>query len=281
LITTPSNCVVTLTPAPDDVIHVENGSWSGADNGDPEFKKWNGDPAATTGYSPDRISWAVVTAAHNRVATAETIQPITSIAALAAGGSNDSERAWRHLLNAETSCYWYWDRSEGGRWDAHPTRASNAAVDFADAVLARAAPLQDRTPPSLFSLQRKPYNPGGVEWGQQLQPTDFDVWTLAYDVSGLERIELKYRVDPDGRVDDANLLRAGAAWESMPMVERPLPNDTVVAPRYIATQFGAVVSGVRDALVDYYVEASDAAGNVVRSPIQHVFVGRGATPVQK
>ena len=27
-----------------DVIHIENGSWAGADNGDPEFKKWLGDP---------------------------------------------------------------------------------------------------------------------------------------------------------------------------------------------------------------------------------------------
>jgi hypothetical protein len=280
-VTTIQDYLDRFPPAPDDVIHVENGSWSGADNGDPEFKKWNGDPTATTGYSPDRVSWAVVTAAHNRVATAEAIEPITSIAALAAGGSNDSERAWRLLLNAETSCYWYWDHSEGGRWDAHPTRASNAAVAFADAVLTRAAPLQDRTPPSVFSPQRKPYNPGGVEWGQQRQPTDFAVWTLAYDVSGLARIELKYRVDRDGRVDDANLVRAGAAWQSIPMVERPLPNQTSVPPRYIAAEFGAVVSGVRSALVDYYVEASDSAGNVARSPIQHVFVGPGASPAQE
>ena len=32
--------------AASDVIHVENGSWAGADNGDPEFKKWLGDPNA-------------------------------------------------------------------------------------------------------------------------------------------------------------------------------------------------------------------------------------------
>ena len=28
-----------------DVVHIENGSWAGADNGDPEFKKWLGDPS--------------------------------------------------------------------------------------------------------------------------------------------------------------------------------------------------------------------------------------------
>ncbi len=46
--------------AANDVIHVENGSWAGADNGDPEFKKWLGDPN-TSGWSPDRNSWAVLT----------------------------------------------------------------------------------------------------------------------------------------------------------------------------------------------------------------------------
>src|SRR5678810_821301 len=42
------------------------------DNGDAEFKKWLGDPSGS-GWSPDRNSWAVLTAAKNRVFHAEDI----------------------------------------------------------------------------------------------------------------------------------------------------------------------------------------------------------------
>ena len=30
------------------------------------------------------------------------------------------------------------------------------------------------------------------------QPSDFEVWTYAYDVSGLSNVTLKWRVDADG-----------------------------------------------------------------------------------
>ena len=61
-------------PATDDIIHVEPGSWVGADNGDPEFRKWLGEPGLN-GYSPDRNSWSVITAASNAVRTAEQMNP--------------------------------------------------------------------------------------------------------------------------------------------------------------------------------------------------------------
>jgi len=69
----------------DDLIHVEDGSWSGgvtlmqernikkdlssktnpgANNGDPQFLKW--DPYFFNPiYEPERNSWAVITAVHN------------------------------------------------------------------------------------------------------------------------------------------------------------------------------------------------------------------------
>ncbi|MBI5215714.1 MAG: hypothetical protein HY960_08170, partial [Ignavibacteriae bacterium] len=67
--TTVQDYLEMFPPSTSDVIHIENGSWSGADNGDPEFKKWLGDPDGS-GYSPDRNSWGVVTAAKNFVMTA-------------------------------------------------------------------------------------------------------------------------------------------------------------------------------------------------------------------
>ncbi|MBP7652451.1 hypothetical protein KA977_03450 [Candidatus Dependentiae bacterium] len=85
-------------PDQTDVIHVAPGSWAGADNGDPEFLKWNGGFDAT-GYSPDRNSWAVETAAKNRVLTATAINSTHP----------KTQEAWKYFTNSQTSCYWYWD----------------------------------------------------------------------------------------------------------------------------------------------------------------------------
>jgi len=104
--------------ATDDIIHVEPGSWAGADNGDPQFRKWLGEPGSS-GYSPDRNSWGVITAASNAVQTAEQMS----------SGSPAVTEAWNWLAMGETSCYWYWDGSEGGLWDSHPARAANLAMN--------------------------------------------------------------------------------------------------------------------------------------------------------
>jgi hypothetical protein len=254
-------------PDADDVIHVEDGSWSGADNGDPEFHKWNGDPGAD-GYSPDRNSWAVITAVKNRVLTAEAIQPHTSAAAIVDGTGNDTDHAWHHLLNAETSCYWYWDNSAGGLWDSHPTRGANLAVGYADAVLAQGA---DTLGPTIYLPQREPYNPGLAP-----EPSDFEVWTFVYDVSGLQQVELRWRVDADGVRDGANEVYAGGAWQAAEMDGATLAPRTDPLPLYQAAQYQAEIADLRDALVDYYVSATDSLGHEARSPLMHVWVGDAA-----
>ncbi len=256
-------------PDTSDVIHVENGSWSGADNGDPEFKKWLGDPAAN-GYSPDRNSWAVVTAAKNVVQTAEQVAPA------AAGTTN----ALHWMLNAEASDYWYWDGSQNGIWDSHPTRASNMAVQFAQPVAAGGT---DLTGPTIFVPQREPYNPGGTEWGIA-QPSTFEVWTYAYDIAGLAGVSLKYRLDDDGVLPvnaPANDTDAGGAgvgaWTTLACTSSDAASQTNPLPSLRALRYGAQVTGHTNELVDYYIEASDTHGNVSRSPIQHVWVGAGGT----
>ncbi len=265
--TTVEDYLEMFPPDTNDVIHVENGSWSGADNGDPEFKKWLGDPAPD-GYSPDRNSWAVVTAARNAVLTAEQIAPADS----------RTLDAWHDLLNAEASDYWYWDGAQDGIWDSHPTRAANQAVAHAQPVVAGGT---DLTGPTIFVPQREPYNPGGTEW-TIAQPSDFEVWTYVFDVSGLAAVTLRYRVDDDGVLgadSPANDTYAGGpgvgAWVSVPCTASDIASRTDPLPLLRAQRYAAAVTGLTDVLLDYYVEALDTHGNPSRSPIQHVRVGAG------
>ena len=253
-------------PASDDLIHVENGSWSGAGNGDPEFSKWLGDPAPD-GTSPDRNSWAVMTAARNEVMEAEAADP----------AAEATSQAWRFFLNSQASDYWYWDGAQDGVWDSHPTRATNQAV-----TQARLVPrtLADEVAPSLFFPQREPYNPGATEWTLP-QPCDFEVWTLAYDTRGLFRVRLFYRNDLDGMNPLASHQNENYAsgnevgtWAILDMSASQLPPaSTDPLPLVRAQRYSTTISGLSDVLVDYYVEAEDLAGNLSRSPIEHVYVG--------
>ncbi len=255
-----------------DVIHVENGSWSGADNGDPEFLKWNAPPDAT-GYSHDRNSWAVMIAAKNRLDTAEKNLPAASLSDILNNTGNNTAKAWHYYYCGQQSCYWYWDGTE--IWDSNPTRAANQAVHYADLVLG--ANPADTVGPSIYYPQRDPYNPGGNEWGK-LQTSTFTVWTLVYDVSGLSSVQLKYRIDPDGVRDSSNGLYSGGTWNSISMTSRDWASRTNPAPTYKASEYSARVTGVSNALVDYYVEATDTKGNISKSPILHVWVGQATTP---
>ncbi len=266
-------------PATGDVIHVEDGSWVGADNGDPEFKKWLGDPDAG-GWSPDRNSWAVLTATKNRVFTAEAIAPAANMQNVMTGSGTNTEKAWHWLLCSEARDYWYWDGTEV--WDSNVTRACNQAVVYADQVLAGHA---DTVPPTVFLPQRDPYNPGGYEWGGSPESSDFEVWTLAYDVNGLTSVTLKWRLDNDGVNPISSIQNetyAGGsevgAWTSVAMSssQLPPPQNGVLPATYRAARYSAAITGQQNVLIDYYVEAVDGQGNVTRSPIQHVYVGEGS-----
>ncbi|MEK8024161.1 MAG: alpha-amylase family glycosyl hydrolase, partial [Candidatus Hydrogenedentota bacterium] len=251
-------------PDQSDVMHIEPGGWSGADNGDPEYKKWNGDPAAD-GYSPDRNSWMTLMAAENRVEHAERLQPTNGNVATAI----------RKMMVGMTSCYWYWDGSPP--WDYHVTRACNEAVGLVDPIIAGGG--ADLQPPTVFLPQRDPYNPGGKEWNIQ-QASNLKVFTPAYDVSGLRRVELKYRVDDDGNnpiADVANEVYAGGAgvgaWQTLSMTVDAFPaSRSNPQPIYRANIYAATIDGTNLAnkLVDYYVEAEDNAGLITKTVIQHV-----------
>ncbi len=255
--------------ANNDVIHIEDGSWSGADNGDPQFKKWNGDPGTYSGaigtYSPDRNSWGVMTAAKNIMETAEKINPT-------AQGTKDG---WKYYLNGQTSCYWYWDGTE--IWDSNPARAATLAVN---AALATAKSGTDATAPSMYIPQRIPYNPGGIEWTSVgYMPTDFKVWSYVYDMSGLASVTLKYRTSTSTKVSADNLTYAGGAtvssWTSIVMTPTSIASITNPVPTYKADEYSGMITGLKNKLVDYYIEATDAKGNVQKSDIFSVWVGNG------
>jgi len=275
-------------PVPADaLIHIEDGSWAGADSGDPEFKKWLGGDTSPGGISPDLNSWAAIVAATNTVYRLEQTDPIdlnsaAEITNILNRTGAPVHRAWSWLLNGQASDYWYWDGTE--IWDSNPTRAANEAVAIAEPAIAASATL-DATAPTIFIPQREPYNPGGYEWAATPEPSDFEVWTLVYDTAGLQSVTLKWRTDADGQnplASTQNETYAGGPevgpWQSVPMTATPVPTPQGVTPATRkAARYGAMITGQNNVLIDYFVEAVDAAGNTARSPIMHVWVGQNAT----
>jgi len=290
-------------PVPvNDVVHVEDGSWFNAANdwGHPQFINWLW-PMYTSGYqfdpngwTEDVRNWAVLVAAENRVLTAEDLQGSVNIANIVhpTSTSNPAERAWHFLLPAYNSGYMYYGTSLD--MEVKQSLACNRACALANQVIA-AHPNTDNTPPAVFIPQRYPYNPGGTGFGptygyqQHQNSSDFYVWTFAYDVSGIQSVTLKYRLDNDGTnpIDNNdNDTYAGGpgvqAWQSVAMNYRNFPTGNVtgnpevnffILPDYIAGEYYAQVTGVTEKLVDYYVEAADQKGNTTKTPIQHVWVG--------
>ena len=290
-----------------DVVHVEDGAWvnADADFGSPVFLNWNwplvdaaGQVDIPGGWAEDERNWAVITAAQNRVETAEQILGGTNINKILYpdATSSDAELAWHYFLGALNSGYLYFGTSLD--LEVKPTIACNEAVQHADAVIGGGG--LDATPPTIWTPQRHPWNPGSLNFGPQYgyqpvnAPTDFTVWTFVYDVSGVSNVTLKYRVDLDGvnpMGDVQNELYAGGpdvgAWQSISMTFRSFPaqnvyNDPSInffeMPVYVADEYYAQVTGLSDVLVDYYIEASDAVNPalVSRSPIMHVYVGDGS-----
>jgi len=290
---------------PLDVVHVEDGGWVNADGdfGSPQFINWNwplvngsGVFDIPNGWAEDERNWAVLTAAENRVETAEAIQGAATDPAKIFNptlGANAVEKAWHHLLSGYESGYMYYGASLD--MEIKATLAANAAALYADPVIAGGA---DETAPTVWLPQRLPWNPGGKGggslWGypggEGAQMTsDFWVWTFAYDVSGLSRVDLKYRIDIDGAnslASDENETYAGGSevgpWLTKRMTWRDFPAgdflndpniDFTVMPVHIADEYYARLTGLSETLVDYYVEAEDSLGHVKRSPIQHVWVG--------
>jgi len=292
-----------------DVIHVEDGSWINADGdfGSPDFINWNwplfdqsGQFDIANGWAEDERNWAVITAAQNRVETAEQIAGGVNISQIQKpdGSASNAELAWHFFLPSLTSGYMYYGTALD--MEVKPTIACNNAIEKANLVIGDGS--QDQTPPTIWIPQQLPHNPGGTGfgslWGYQMveHSCDFWVWTFVSDVSGVAGVTFKYRIDNDG----ANPLSSNqnetyeggnevGQWVSLPMQYRDFPAENVYnnseidffeMPIEIADQYYIHIEEPEivdegGVLVDYFVEAVDNNGFIKRSPILHTFVGTG------
>lgn len=296
--------------SPSDLIHVEDGAWINADGdfGSPDFINWNwplvgpdGNFDIEQGWAEDERNWAVITAAQNRVLTAEQIAGGVNVSAVRdplSHAASDAELAWHFFLPSLTSGYMYYGAALD--MEVKPTVACNEAVSHADNVIGDGS--MDATPPTIWLPQQLPHNPGevgfGALWGYSYTPhdRDFHVWTFVYDVSGLASVNWVYRIDGDGEnplASHQNETFAGGgevgAWVSLPMNARSFPTGNVYndpnidffeLPQYIADEYWIHVTEPEivdegGVLIDYYVEAVDNMGQVKRSPIQHTWIGTG------
>lgn len=224
---------------------------------------------------------------------------------------NDVELAWHIYLHGLDSGFNYYG-GLGNDDEVKPGLATRRAVEKLQPWMTTARRANDRTPPTVLKPQRFPHNPGGYTFGWfnrvpgvderflKKMPSDFYLWTHAYDLSGIPNngVTAKVRIDADGvnpLASNQNETYAGGtevgSWISIPMTKRELPktrealnaaasNSQIdyflptneVADYYFAKISNANVPSFRGKLLDYHIEAVDSLGNVHKSEIQHVYV---------
>ncbi len=307
------------------------------DYGSPYFLKWVEPPLnptnlaacypgtkvdlETPGFALKFWSWAPVMAGANWCETAEQIWT-------GEGGSvqawkiqcpydwdgsytspNIVERAWHVYLAGLDSGFNYYG-GLGNDDEVKPSLANSRAIGLLRTYVTNRL-ASDLTPPTVFKPQRFPWNPGAYTFGWfnslsggtnaaylKKMPSEFYVWTHAYDVSGITNLVLKVRKDNDGvnsLANNQNEMYADGSdvgsWTSIAMTKRVLPKtrselnaaannsqiDYFITPAEVADYYfakitDAAVPSFRGKLLDYYIEAHDGRGNVSRSDIQHVYV---------
>jgi len=231
---------------PANKVHVEAGSWAGADNGDPQFTKWFS--WAEKDYSPDLNSWAVLTAFQNIVHSMEDSGQDQALC----------NQLKRLLYTAETSCYWYWTGIQV--WDAQVTNAANRGLALAGELMAQLGQI-DTTGPTIFVPWVRPANPGGKDWGNNClkdAAKEATINTFVYDLCGIETVRLCYRT---GKSEQ---------WHQLSMQDKGLyPSQT--NPAVIANHYQTILpAGSGD--VEYYIDAVDNKGNRSESPLARVYI---------
>jgi len=233
---------------PKNAVHLEPGSWAGADNGDPQFTKWFS--WLDKDYSPDLNSWAVLTAFQNVVYSLED-----------AGQARELIDTMKRLLyTAETSCYWYWTGQDV--WDAQVTNSANKGLAMARHYIDKLLKSkEDSTGPTIFMPWVRPANPGGKDWGQgglvnALPQATFR--TFVYDISGIKKVILHYH-EVNATSKKQVEMKNGDIYPSR------------THPTAIATQYQAVLpAGTGN--IRYFVEAVDTCNNASYSPVGRIYI---------
>jgi hypothetical protein len=270
----------------------------------------------TPGFSEDFRNWAVLIAGTNWMETAEQIYKElngpNSVQAwriqepYQANGTynnpNVVEKGWHIFLAGFDSGFMYYGDSLDD--EVKQSLASNRAIAQVKSLVESNIAI-DKTPPTIFKPQRFPWNPGGKGWGPLTLympvgfngappwPSEFYIWTHVYDVSGVQQVNLRVRIDNDGVNSMQNIQNETFAggpdvgpWIQIPMQKRILPrnnptNNTqlnfFITPDYMADYYFAKITdqnvpNFRGKLLDYYITATDSKGNISNSDIQHVFV---------
>ncbi len=226
------------------------------------------------------------------------------------GGANPAELGWYFLISSIDSGFGYYDENTDD--NVKPTLGFNQSLYFTEPYVKKNI-AKDRTGPSMWWVQRYPYNPGSANaskaegWTAVHADNVFAIYTYAYDVSGIADVKVKVRVHKDKRMSPTDIAprvydpaaHAGVAncnpkqvgeWKTYDTKKRDLSSvingvpwqvsdnakvmETVPAKK-IGDTYYAYISDYRDQLVDYYMEATDTKGNVTRSEIQSVYVGAG------
>jgi len=233
-------------PDPAKSVHIEPGSWAGADNGDPQFAKWFS--RYRDEYSPDLNSWSVLTAFQNVIHSLED----------AGSRSEHLARGVRLMLLAETSCYWYWTGQDV--WDQQVTQAANLGCQLLRGEIDSMVNTgRDRTGPSIFPAWVLPENPGGMMWGQgglTKAPGDAEIKTFVYDLSGVASVNLVIRTNGSEKV--IPMANAGTY---------PSRTGTAIASGLYAARLPAGMGTIR-----YFIEATDNKGNRSRSSLERLFL---------
>ena len=231
-----------------------------------------------------------------------------------AGGANPAELSWYFLIAALDSGFGYYDENVDD--GVKPTISFNQSLHFSSPYVQQHI-IKDKTPPSVWWPQRYPYNPGSANkgksegWEVLYANTKFAIYSYAFDVSGLQSIEVKVRVhknnladandktfklyDPQAHSADADVdpSRVGP-WQSFAMRKRDLSGDingvdwqpsgqemfNVVPAIKIGDLYYTYLDQFQQQLLDYYIEATDSKGNISKSDIQQVYVGAGRYKIE-
>ena len=193
----------------------------------------------TPGFALKFWSWAPIITGANWCETAEqmlldeggSVQPWKIQAPYDWDGSwfapNEVELAWHIYLGGLDSGFNYYG-GLGNDDEVKAALATTRAIEKLSAFvngLLTSDPTKDQTPPSVLKPQRFPWNPGGYTFGWfnsipddnnylKAMPSEFYLWTHAYDISSVTSINVKVRVDDDGintMANDHNETYAGGA----------------------------------------------------------------------